>query len=417
MWTKLYPSRLTGHVHVIGSKSYAHRALIAASLANGVSEIKNYPMSDDVFATIHALQAFGIEVEKDRVYGNAWHYTGSAVDCLASGSTLRFLIPLSAQLQEEITFTGIKRLFERPLDVYEKIFQSGTFKISDQTLKVKGQLNQKTYVIDGSKSSQFLTGLLFALPKETHDTTLEIKPSLQSESYIDITLDILKKASIHIDKKDQTYVIKGNQTYKPFDYEVEGDFSQAAFFMVAGTIGLEITMSNLLEESKQGDFKIIDIINHMGGDISYDHTHFLYIVKPKETHGMSIDLKDIPDLGPILMVLAAVSKGDTHFTHINRLKFKESDRLEVMLDILSKVGVSYVLGEDTLTITGRNVLKGGQHFKTHGDHRIAMSLAVLSIRVDEAITIDDISVVSKSYPDFFEVFKSLGGVYESIRSY
>jgi 3-phosphoshikimate 1-carboxyvinyltransferase len=117
------------------------------------------------------------------------------------------------------------------------------------------------------------------------------------------------------------------------------------------------------------------------------------------------------------MVLAAVSKGDTHFTHINRLKFKESDRLEVMLDILSKVGVSYVLGEDTLTITGRNVLKGGQHFKTHGDHRIAMSLAVLSIRVDEAITIDDISVVSKSYPDFFEVFKSLGGVYESIRSY
>jgi 3-phosphoshikimate 1-carboxyvinyltransferase len=415
MWTKLYPSRLTGHVHVIGSKSYAHRALIAASLANGVSEIKNYPMSDDVSATIHALQAFGIEVNKDLVYGKAWHYTGSEVDCLASGSTLRFLIPLSAQLQEEITFTGVKRLFERPLDVYEKIFQSGTFEISDQTLKLKGQLNQKTYVIDGSKSSQFLTGLLFALPKETHNTTLEIKPSLQSESYIDITLDILKKASIHIDKKDHTYVIKGNQTYKPFDYEVEGDFSQAAFFMVAGTIGLDITMSNLLEESNQGDSKIIDIINSMGGDISYDRTHSLYIVKPKQTYGIAIDLKDIPDLGPILMVLAALSKGDTQFTHINRLKFKESDRLEVMLDILSKVGVSYVLGEDTLRITGKETLKGGQHFQTHGDHRIAMSLAVLSIRVDEAITIDDITVVSKSYPDFFEVFKSLGGVYESVK--
>lgn len=415
MWTKIVPSLLSGHVHVIGSKSYAHRALIAASLAKGESNIKNYPMSDDVSATIHALQAFGIEVRGDVIYGKSWHYSGKEVDCLASGSTLRFLIPLSAQLQEEITFTGVKRLFERPLDVYEKIFQSDTFKISDQRLKVKGQLSQETYVIDGSKSSQFLTGLLFSLPKETHDTTLKIYPSLQSESYIDMTLDVLKKASIHIDKKDQTYVIKGNQTYKPFDYEVEGDFSQAAFFMVAATIGLKITMSNLLKNSKQGDFKIVNIINEMGGDVSYDRTHSIYVVKPKQTHGISIDLKDIPDLGPILMVLAALSQGDTHFTHINRLKFKESNRLEVMLNVLSKVGVSYVLGEDTLTITGRETLKGGQHFQTHGDHRIAMSLAVLSIRVDDAITIDDISVVSKSYPNFFEVFKSLGGTYESIR--
>jgi 3-phosphoshikimate 1-carboxyvinyltransferase len=417
MSTKIIPQRLSGHVHMIGSKSYAHRALIAASLSQGVSHIKNYPISDDVFATIHALYAFGIEVNDETVYGKPWRYNKKPVDCLASGSTLRFLIPLSTQLNEEITFTGVKRLFERPLDVYEKIFQSHEFNVFDSTLTVKGQLNQKHYVIDGSKSSQFLSGLLFALPLETHDTTLEISPAIQSESYVDMTLDVLKKASIHIEKKDHMYVIKGNQTYQAFDYEVEGDYSQAAFFMVAATIGSTITISNLLKDSRQGDFKIVDIIENMGGDISYDENNSLYHIRPAQTHGIEIDLKDIPDLGPILMVLASLSKGDTYFTHINRLRYKESDRLEVMLDILKKLGVSYVLNDDSLKITGRNTLKGGQHFQTHGDHRIAMSLAVLSIRVDEPITIDDISVVSKSYPNFFEVFQSLGGIYESVRSY
>lgn len=413
MSIKVFPKSLNGHVHVIGSKSYAHRALIAASLAEGLSVIKNYPPSDDVFATKRALESFGIRIDDVHVYGGKWKYNQTPIDCMASGSTLRFMIPLAMLQHETIVFNGVKRLFERPLDVYEHIFKNQRFDLNQDKLIVKGPITSNTFEVDGSKSSQFLTGLLFALPLLTHDSTIILTKPLQSASYISITLDILKLAGITIMQQDHGYVIPGNQLYQPIHYEVEGDYSQAAFFMVAATIGGTISLSNLKMNSKQGDKKIVDIIKSMGGNIEFNPNNQEWIIQKSQTNGIEIDLEDIPDLGPILMILAAVSKGVTVFKHIERLRYKESDRLQVMLDILEKVGVSYELTQDQVAINGIEQLKGGQSFETYGDHRIAMALAVMSSRVDQPITILNHHVVSKSYPNFFEVFKSLGGYYEN----
>jgi 3-phosphoshikimate 1-carboxyvinyltransferase len=309
--------------------------------------------------------------------------------------------------KDEVFFTGEQRLFERPLDVYEKLFKALTFKKVEQGLKVKGPLPHGHYPIEGDKSSQFLTGLLFALPNVKRDTVIELVTPLKSRSYIDITLDMLKLADIHILEKDQYFMIHGNQKFKPFNYHVEGDYSQAAFFFVAGTIGQALTISNLLLESKQGDKKIIEIIKEMGGNIFYDNDHFH--VLPKPTTGIHIDLEDIPDLGPILMILAALSNDETVFTSVERLRYKESDRLEVMMEILKKFDVNVKYQHDVLKITGKDKLLGNQTFDTYGDHRIAMALAIASIRCDGPIIINNPEVVSKSYSEFFTIFKQLGG--------
>jgi 3-phosphoshikimate 1-carboxyvinyltransferase len=236
--------------------------------------------------------------------------------------------------------------------------------------------------------------------------------SLQSESYVEITLDILRQSNIVIKRQDDIFNIQGNQTYQPISYEVEGDYSQAAFFMVAGTIGQRITLSNLTLNSLQGDRKVISIINQMGGHIEFDDKKNQFTVHPSQTIGIEIDLNDIPDLGPILMVLASLSKGKTTFKNVERLRYKESDRLSVMMEILTQNGIKIELNNEILIIEGKNSFIGGMAHQTHGDHRIAMALAIMSIRCESSIIIEHAEVVSKSYPDFFEVFKMLGGKYE-----
>ncbi len=409
---KITPNPLFGHVHVIGSKSYAHRALIAASLAHGKSTVRNYPSSDDVTATKSALKNFGISFDGDHIEGHIWIYQHTPIDCKASGSTLRFLIPLALLVKQEVIFTGVKRLFERPLDVYESIFDKSQFYKTHQGVSTKGPIYQRVFKVDGSKSSQFLTGLLFTLPLLPYDSTIEIMSSLQSESYVEITLDILRQSNIVIKRQDDIFNIQGNQTYQPISYEVEGDYSQAAFFMVAGTIGQRITLSNLTLNSLQGDRKVISIINQMGGHIEFDDKKNQFTVHPSQTIGIEIDLNDIPDLGPILMVLASLSKGKTTFKNVERLRYKESDRLSVMMEILTQNGIKIELNNEILIIEGKNSFIGGMAHQTHGDHRIAMALAIMSIRCESSIIIEHAEVVSKSYPDFFEVFKMLGGKYE-----
>jgi len=413
MSIKITPTHLGGIVNIIGSKSYGHRALLAASLAEGKSSIRGLPQSDDIKVTMNALKHFGIHFINDEVFGKPWIYDQKPIDCKASGSSLRFFIPLAMRFQYDVKFIGERRLFERPLDVYEKIFKQLTFSKEESGLTVKGPLTHGHYKIDGHKSSQFLTGLLFALPLLRRDTVIELVTPLQSRSYVDMTLEILKQSGIHILEKDQFFMIHGNQTYEPIDYDVEGDFSQAAFFFVAGTIGSKITINHLNKTSQQGDAKIIQIINDMGGHIEYSNKQF--IVYPSKTKGIEIDLNDIPDLGPILMILAALSEGKTTFKSVERLKYKESDRLSVMMYILNQFGVSFDYQKDTLIIQGQDRLKGGIELDTYGDHRIAMALAIASIKCEENIIINHPEVVSKSYPDFFEVFKSLGGMYEDIK--
>lgn len=413
MSIKITPKKLHGDVSVIGSKSYGHRALIAASLADGKSTISGLPNSDDIRVTLQALEHFGIQYENKEIIGKPWIYDNQPIDCMASGSSLRFFIPIAMRFEYEVTFTGEKRLFERPLDVYENIFQDLTFNKHEDHLVVQGPLTHGYYKIDGHKSSQFLTGLLFALPLVKSDTVIELNTPLHSRSYVDMTLEVLKRSGIHILENKQYFMIQGNQTYTPIDYTIEGDYSQAAFFFAAGTIGKSLQIYNLNPESKQGDLKIIQIIKDMGGDIEYKDNYF--VCSPRQTKGIDIDLEDIPDLGPILMILASLSEGKTTFKSVDRLKYKESDRLAVMMNILDQFGVMIEYQKDTLIIHGQHKLKGGLEFDTYGDHRIAMALAIASIKCDDFIIIHHPEVVSKSYPEFFEVFQSLGGEYEELR--
>lgn len=411
---KVFPTPLNGHIHIIGSKSYGHRALIAASLSKGTSRITGLPNSDDIQVTLRALKHFGMTFEDHSLTGKPWIYDQKPIDCMASGSSLRFLIPLAMRLKENVYFTGEKRLFERPLDVYESLFESLTFDKTNEGLTVKGPLPFGHYPVEGHKSSQFLTGLLFALPNVRRDSVIELTTPLKSRSYVNITLEMLKRAGVHILEKDSYFMVHGKQTFHPFTYHVEGDYSQAAFFFVAGILGQKVRISNLPLETYQGDKQIIDILKRMGGDIKYEDDYF--IVNESKTFGTEIDLEDIPDLGPILMILASLSKGKSVFTSVERLRYKESDRLEVMMHILKKFGVDLNYSNDKLVITGQHTLKGNQSFDTYGDHRIAMALAIASIKCDGPIIIHNPDVVSKSYPNFFDVFKQLGGQFHEFKS-
>ncbi|PKK89084.1 MAG: 3-phosphoshikimate 1-carboxyvinyltransferase, partial [Tenericutes bacterium HGW-Tenericutes-7] len=281
-------------------------------------------------------------------------------------------------------------------------------------LTVKGKLEGGLYQMRGDVSSQFLSALLFSLPLLKEDSVIEITTELESEGYINLTLNVLRLFNIHILKTDQYFYIKGGQKYQSQTATVEGDYSQAAFWMVAGLIGKSIELRHLNPKSYQGDHKIVDIIKEMVGKIEYKDLKRVYKVKPSTTYGLTIDLSQIPDLGPILMILAALSENETTFINASRLRIKESDRLDAMYQTLLKFGVDVEITEDTMKVKGTTTLKGNQSFDTFGDHRIAMAIAIAAIRADGPVTIENAEVVKKSYPKFFEVYQSLGGdIHES----
>lgn len=402
------PSFLCGTVKIIPSKSYAHRALIIASMAQGKSTIHDLPISEDVDATKDALKHFGTIFEGDTIQTNHRNYNGEAVQCFASGSTLRMLIPYAMAQFETVTFTGIKRLFERPLDVYETLFKDQIKKIDAQHLQVFGPINTNVFDVDGSKSSQFISGLLMMSPLLKKDVEIRVIKDETSSSYVNLTLDVMKQFGVHVEKRDRTYVIAKNQQYIPTTLSIEGDYSQAAFFLVAGIIGEKIHVTGLKKTSLQGDYAIVDILQSMGGKIQWHEEGWLAF--PSVTYGITIDLDDIPDLGPILMMLAGLSKGTTTFLNVDRLTYKESDRLHTMITMLSTLGVTTNYKNNVLEVTGVSSFKGNLRLSSQNDHRIAMAIAIASIRAQGEIILEDADAINKSYPQFYEVFQSLGGI-------
>ena len=408
------PRKLKGSVHVISSKSLSHRYVIASGLAHGVSTIKNVLISDDLEYTKKALSSFGVQFQEDSIRGSMLNYDGTTLDCGESGSTLRFMIPIAMMQDKEVKFTGKGKLPERPLNVYQELFKDRDvlFKhTSDQELPliVKGPLLGGDYHLRGDVSSQFITGLLFALPLAKKDSKIILTTPLTSKDYVELTLDVLKEFGVDVKRDAHGFEIKGNQTYQPATTEVEGDFSQAAFFLVAGLIGEEITLFGLNPSSKQGDKKIVDLLKKMGGNIIFDDKKKAYIASPSVTKGITIDLTDIPDLGPILMVLASLSEGITHFKGVSRLRIKESDRLAAMDQALSILGVSMKIQDDEAWIEGVKNFKGNVNLNGAKDHRIVMALSIASLKANGAITISTAESISKSYPTFFEIFNHLGG--------
>lgn len=418
---KIFPQKLTGGINLPPSKSLAHRAIIAAGLAKGESIIENIAYSKDILATIHGMKSFGVcinEINKDNnraldIKGvSRIEIQNNIVDCIESGSTLRFLIPIALlQGDSEVTFTGTGKLPQRPLDEYYNIFRNENIFYQNEKgnlpLRVKGKLKPGEFYLKGDISSQFITGLMFALPLLNGDSKIIITSKLESKAYVDLTMNILNKFGIKIENNlYKEFYIKGNQSYIARDYKVEGDFSQGAFWLMAGAIGEEIRCKNLNINSLQGDKEIINIIKSMGGIIDINHDFIK--ANPSKLKGITIDASEIPDLVPILAVAGSVSSGVTKIINAKRVRIKECDRLHAIACELNKIGGDVEELEDSLIIKGNKKLKGGA-VDSWNDHRIAMALAVASIACEEPLIINNSEAVEKSYPNFWKEFKNVGG--------
>ncbi len=415
---KINPSVLSGTVQAPPSKSYAHRAVISAFLSGAECKIKNLHLSADISATLDCAAQLGAKwkyIKKTHTASIKKVEAPSSplmLDCGESGSTLRFFIPIAMAMANEARFTGHGRLMERPLDPYFEIFNGKKIKyeLNDGVLWVKGRLTPGVYEIDGTVSSQFITGLLFALPLLDGDSKIKIKGALTSKAYIDITLDVMKKFGIEIKNQDYaSFIIKGNQKYKSQNYTDEGDFSNGAFWLVAGALGCDVTCRGLEESSLQGDKKIIDIIKRTGATVERKGKTELAAHPSANMHGITVDVDEIPDLVPVLAVLFSFCKGKSRIENAGRLRIKESDRLSAITAELTKMGAHITEGKDFLEIEGCQVL-GGAELSSWNDHRIAMAVSIAACRCEGEISIEGAKkAVAKSYPDFFEDYNMLGG--------
>ena len=394
------------------SKSLSHRVVIAAALADGVSTIANLGDSKDITATKDALRHLGITfTEGDilRVEGKAqWALDGQIVDCNESGSTLRFLIPIFSLRPDLTTFTGRGRLMERPQNVYQQLWRERglMFTQKDAFLRVQGPLRAGTFTMDGNVSSQFVSGLLFALPLCEGDSKIVVRKPFESSSYVGLTLDVLAKAGIEIDTDGYTFYIKGGQHYHPAHYVVPGDDSQMVFFAACALLyGIPVDILGADQHSKQGDHVLLEHMQAFGGKVAPIRGG--YRISPGEHHGACIDLGDCPDLGPMLFALASQMPGKTVFKHCMRLRMKESDRIECMEEELRKLGCQITSHGGTVTVEGKPGIISGQVLDGHNDHRIVMALSVLA-GIGEGTRITGAEAITKSYPGFFEDLAKIG---------
>ncbi len=397
------PTLLSGKIAIPPSKSLSHRAIICASLCmEGESKIQNIIFSDDIRATIEGMKVLGADIEAghDFLLIKRNNIISDNISCNESGSTLRFLIPLSLVLTDECVFTGKNSLFERPLEPYYDIFKKSNIEYEINTeatsLGIRGSLQSGPYEIPGNVSSQFITGLFFALPLLNGDSFVKIRGLLESKNYVDLTMDILKSFKIHIEKFDEhNYFIKGNQRYEAHDYTVECDFSQAAFFLAANALGNKIECHGLNYDSLQGDKEILNIIEK-------------YSLNPDK---ITVDASHIPDLVPIITVLAALKENcETNIVKAGRLRLKESDRLRAIASEMNKLGAYVKETNEGLIIKGTHVLHGGAEVKSWKDHRIAMALAIAAAKCENPILLEGHTAVNKSYPKFWDDYKNLGGI-------
>jgi 3-phosphoshikimate 1-carboxyvinyltransferase len=413
MKVKITPSKIGGKIEAIPSKSIMHRALICAALAKGTSRIDNMLFSQDIIATIKGLEQLGAKIE---IFENYVIVNGietapqkATIDCNESGSTLRFLIPIALALETNTTFNGKGKLPTRPIDTYINAFETKgvSFEYNNtMPFSVSGKLQSGEFEIEPDISSQFITGLLFALPLLDGDSTILINGELQSKPYVDITIDVLKEFGIVVIEQENGYSIKGNQNFKPKDYTVEGDYSQAAFFLVAGALSEKIEVRNLNPNSKQGDKHIVEILKTAGANVEVKENSV--IVSPNKLKGFEVDVCQIPDLVPILAVLASLCMGQSKIYGAERLKIKESDRLVAISEGINNLSGFVESFDDRLEILGTNFLYGGE-VDSFNDHRIAMAITIASVFCEGEIIIEDAECINKSYPEFFNDFNKLGG--------
>jgi 3-phosphoshikimate 1-carboxyvinyltransferase len=395
----IQPSVLNGKILVPPSKSAAHRAVICSALAGSpVVFPEEEILSNDILVTTCAMEEL-----------MAYRGGTLTIDCGESGSTLRFLIPVAAALGIPATFVGHGRLPERPIGIYlDCLPRHG---VTCQTagglpLTVNGQLSPGMYKLPGNVSSQFVTGLLLALPLLNGDSDLILTTELESAGYVDMTVAILNEFGIMIEKTKNGWHIPGNQTYRTHAYRVERDWSQAAFFLAAGALGGTIELEGLDSASCQGDRAAEQLFRAFGANVAWQGS--VLTVSPNQLNGIEIDAAQIPDLVPVLAATAAFCKGRTRIYNAQRLKIKESDRLAAMAEGLTRLGGKVKQTDDGLVLDGVESLHSGE-VNGYNDHRIVMAFAIAALKADGCVSITDAHSIRKSYPNFFKDYNTLGG--------
>ena len=425
-------------VTAITSKSYVHRLLIAAALCDEKVTVVTNIVSDDMKATISALTSLGAKIDTlpsgdgsfEIIVNEPAGGCGNVmIDCGESGSTARFILPLAAMVSGSATLTGRGRLPERPMGPLCDVLRHAGASVDADNLPitVSGRLAAGTYEIPGNVSSQYITGLMFALPLAEGDSHLVIKGELESAAYVDMTIDVLAKFGISIVKEEGGYMIAGNRKYAaPASVSgsnriiAEGDWSNAAYVMAPfildrrrGDNGIRI--AGLDPASIQGDRAVIGILRQFGIDAYYDDETSEHVICGYPVRPVDVDCSQIPDLVPALAVIAAFTNGDSCFRNVERLRAKECDRIDAVSAVLDVIGIKTSAarsadGHEDLTVHGRNEAAPAvdPHFSSYNDHRIAMAEYAIAVATDRDVTITGSGAVNKSYPGFFEFMEKMG---------
>ncbi len=397
------PTLLKGTITPPPSKSQAHRLIIAAALSDGVCRLSNVELSQDIQATLRCMGTLNADASSDGTVIRGCNLVDGfevpppeIMDCGESGSTLRFLIPVALALQGGGKFTGHGRLMERPQGPYFDLFREKgiAWSLEDGVLTVSGKLTPGEYALPGDVSSQFVTGLLYALPLLEGDSEIRLTTGLESRGYVDMTLDALEQFGVAVDYDgDRRFRVPGNQAYRHRDLAIEGDWSNAAFWYAAISAGCGVELEGLNAFSVQGDMRIVPCFMKLQGE-----------------GAVELDVSQCPDLVPPLAAMAALRAGEeTRIVNAARLRMKESDRLFTVTEVLTALGADVEEHQDFLVIRGKRSLPGGVTVSGHNDHRIAMMAAIAAARCERPVTITGAECVEKSYPRFWEDYEKLGG--------
>lgn len=412
MIAEIFPSTFGGCIKAPASKSASHRALICAALCNKPSTIYGLTDSEDIKATLSVLEAFGCSYERTVnaliISPCKRNIKDITVCCNESGSTARFLLPIAAALDaENVTLTGKGRLPERPFKTLTDALREGSVTCSSDNLPitVNGKLKCGTYSVPGNISSQYISGLLLALSITEGQSVINITSHLESAGYVDMTISELNAFGADITKTENGYIINGKEHLTSTDRTVEGDWSQAAFFLCAGAIKGSVTVEGLNLDSLQGDKAIVDVLRAFGAKVELGNNSVA--VYESDLKGTIVDCAQIPDLVPIIAVTAAMAEGETIIYNAERLRLKESDRLYETVLRLNAFGIKAEVTEDGMKIIGSK--PSAANITSANDHRIVMAFSVLASFCKEKSKIEGAKAINKSYPIFFEDFKKAGG--------
>lgn len=406
------PAALGGEVRAIPSKSDAHRKLICAALARSPSRIELGGSSADIDATVRCLRALGARIELNNGAAAIEPIAGQAerplLDCGESGSTFRFMLPVAAAICGLARFTGAGRLPQRPIgDLTRAMSENGvSFSAESLPFETSGRLKPGTFSLPGGVSSQYVTGLMLALPLLDADSEIVLTTPLESRSYVELTLRVLREFGVTVRETGSGWAIPGRRAFEPPERVcVDGDWSNGAFFLCAGAVSAPMTVTGLYTSSTQGDKEIMNVLRRFGAGVSVSGSSVT--VEPGELRGCEIDVREIPDLLPVLAVTAACAGGVTNFTGAARLRLKESDRLAATAQMLTNLGIEVEEKPDGLAVTGGKMTGGT--VDGCGDHRMVMAAAIAASRCSFPVTITGAEAVNKSYPGFFEDYRAVGG--------